>query len=62
LPKILISAFCNRDVELISDPRLDSLEDPALALQGMVFRKYEPELEYPDDHERRGLGTIGAYF
>jgi hypothetical protein len=40
---------------------MDPLEHPSLALQGMVFRKYEPELKYPDDHGSRKLGMIGGY-
>lgn len=61
LPKILIPAFSNRYVELIYDPPLNPLEHPPLALQGMILRKYEPELKYSDDHGRRGLGMIGTY-
>ena len=41
LPEILIAALGNRDVELIRDPGLNSFEDPALTLQGMVLRQHE---------------------
>jgi hypothetical protein len=32
LPQILVTAFSNRDIKLVRNPRLDSLQDTTLAL------------------------------
>jgi hypothetical protein len=41
LPEVLIAALRDRDIEVIRDPGLNSFEDPALTLQGMVLGQHE---------------------
>jgi len=41
LPEFLISAFRDRNVELIRGSDLNSFENPALALQGMILGQHE---------------------
>jgi hypothetical protein len=50
LPEVLPITLSNRYVERIRDTCLDLPDDPALALQGMVLRQEERQLEDPNDH------------
>jgi hypothetical protein len=50
LPEILIAAFRDRDVEALGDPCLDALQNSAFALQRMIFRDRQLQLQNPHDH------------
>ena len=50
LPKVLITALCDGNVELIRYPSLDAFDDAALALERVILRQSESELENPHNH------------
>src|SRR5262245_1841890 len=53
LPEILITAFSHRHVEVMTHPRLDSLEDSALAFERVILGNQEIELEDAHNHAAR---------
>jgi len=50
LPEILVAAFADRNVEFIRDPRLNALDDAALALERVILGQDQTEFENPHDH------------
>jgi hypothetical protein len=59
LPEILMIAFGDGNVELFRDPGLNALDDPALALERVIFGQNQIELENPHDH---GGGALAEAF
>jgi len=52
LPQVLSAALGDRDIELVSYPRLDPPEHPSFPLKRVVLRKDEAQLQNP--HDQRG--------
>ena len=54
LPQVLIAALSDGNIESMRHPRLDSFDDSPLALERMIFRNHQVELENTDNHGENG--------
>ena len=62
LPKLLITAFGHRDIELMGNSRLDSLQNSSFAFEGVVLGKNQVQLENPHDHEKLARRRTNSYY
>jgi len=52
LPEIVEVGFCDRNIEAVVEPLLETLHDAALLFQGLGAEDLEFPTDYADDHGR----------